>query len=123
MLQQLTGLARGFLGEELSPEEEERLALFCAVVLSDWTARLLPHYQAEDCQDALLPAAALTALCSFLTVRNAVEPPLSFAAGDVSLRCGEDGRHQTVVQLKERAQEWMRPYVVDEGFAFRGVRG
>jgi len=123
MLQQLTNLVLGFLGEPVSPEEEERLELLCAWALSDWTARLLPHYQAEDCQDALLPAAAFTALYFFLTVRNAVEPRLSFAAGDISLRCGEEGRHQTVAQLKERAEELMRPYVVDEGFAFRGVRG
>lgn len=123
MLTQITDIARGFVGDSVSPSERASLDLLCASALSDWTARLLPSVRAEDCAAALVPASAFTALCAFLTARNAAEPFVAFSAGDVSLRCGESGRVETVQRLEERAAHLMQPYVADGHFAFLGVRG
>ena len=123
MLTQIIDIARGFVGDGVSPSELSSLDLLCASALSSWTARLLPNVRAEDCSAALVPASAFSALCSFLSVRNAAEPVVSFSAGDVSLRCAENGRGETIKNLEERAERLMAPYVLDGKFSFLGVRG
>lgn len=123
MLTQITDIARGFVGDSVSSGELLSLDLLCTSALSDWTARLRPSVRVEDCAAALIPASAFTALCTFLSVRNAAEPFVAFSAGDVSLRCGENGRVETVQTLQARAERLMHPYVADGGFAFLGVRG
>ena len=47
-----------------------------------------------------------------------------FSAGDVSLRTGGSGDScKAAASMRQCAAEVMRPYWVDDGFAFAGVKG
>ena len=99
--------------------EQPLLAALCAAAVDEITRKLRPGLAAEDCGDAFLCAAAMTAAAGLISCRNTVE---QFSAGDVSLRTGGDGG-QTAESMRKRAAEMMSPYWADDRFAFAGVKG
>lgn len=123
MLTQITAIAEAFASEDLSAAQREALTLLCTAALEDWTARLLPCFSPEDCRTALVPAAAWTALASFLTARAAGEELVAFSAGDIALRSREAGKRELIGALQSSAERLLRPYVQDGSFVIRGVRG
>ncbi len=111
-----------FAGESLSTAEQRVLEGFCTEALAQWSRRLKETVTPEDCRAALIPACAMTALAGFLTGREGAAAPVSFTAGEVSLR-QETGGGDRLQRLREEAARLMAPYVTEERFLFRGVRG
>ena len=98
--------------------ESEALSLLCAAAVEELKGRLKPGLTPEDCGDAFPVAAAWLALAGLERVESdGVE---SLTAGDVTIRKGEGEFRQKALELQ--AQTVMKPYLRDEGFAFKGVR-
>jgi len=107
------------------PTDAERplLAALCTAAVADITRRLRPGLTAEDCGDAFLCAAAMTAAAGLISCRSSggVE---QLSAGDVSLRLGDnDDSCKAAASMRRHAAEMMEPYWVDDSFAFAGVKG
>ncbi|MBP1758634.1 MAG: hypothetical protein H6Q61_883 [Firmicutes bacterium] len=123
MISNILATATLFLGEVLPQDEQQVLEGFCTEAFNHWSRRLKDGVALEACQFALVPACALTALEGFLMGREGAAAPISFTAGEVSLR-QEGGNFMIRLQgLRAAAERLMAPYVPDEGFYFRGVRG
>ncbi len=123
MIPDIIATAALFAGETLRTEEQQVLEGFCTEALTQWSRRLKETVAPEDCRAALIPACALTALAGFLTGREGVAVPLSFTAGEVSLRQETGETDHRLWKLREEAARLMAPYVTDGDFHFRGVRG
>lgn len=106
------------------PEEmEEQLTVLCAGAVEMLRGRLKAGVGAEDCAPALVLAAAWTALAD-LCMGECADRVESFTAGAVTVRqSGGDGALARSRGLREQAERVMAPYVNEQGFAFRGVRG
>lgn len=103
-----------------APEEEEldSLERLCLAAERELRGRLRPGVTVEDCQPALLVAAAWMALGALQESRAAGEAA-SFSAGDLSIsRSGGQGE-----SLRRQAERLMAPYLKDGGFVFQGVKG
>lgn len=114
MQEEILTLARTLSGA--GENEEAALALLCAAAEQEWKKRLRDG-GAEECREAFLCAAALTAAAGLLAGRGGVR----FTAGDVSVAEAEGG--PSAKALREEAERLMAPYVAAEDFCFRGVRG
>lgn len=123
MISEILTLAKAFGGTALPPDEEELLLRLCEEAFIQWGCRLRKGIEPEGCAGALIPACAWTALAGLLTSRQAAGSPISFRAGDISVQQGPGDGQQGIRLLHQQAQDIMRPYMVDEGFVFRGVRG
>ena len=101
------------------PSQEALLTLLCQAAQQELERALKPGLTPEDCESAFLPAAAWMALAG-LRAGDGGEGVTAFTAGDVTIR-RESGREAAA--LLEQARRLMAPYVADEGFFIRGVRG
>ena len=110
-------LAASLAGEQLSQGQQELLAALCRAAEAELTARLRPGITAEQCADALVPAAAWTALAGLAGATE--EAAASFRVGDVSVTRDASAAGR----LLEQAERLMAPWSGDGGFAFREVRG
>ena len=99
-------------------EETEELSLLCTAAVEELRGLLRDGVQAEECGAAFVLAAAWMALAGLDTAGDDVE---SFTAGEVSIRRGESGVRRK--ELRMQAMEVMKPWLRDEGFIVRGVRG
>lgn len=98
--------------------ESEALSLLCAAAVEELKGRLKPGIAPEDCGEAFLMGAAWLALAGLeSTESDGVE---SLTAGDVTIRKGEGEFRRKALELQARTV--MKPYLKDEGFAFKGVR-
>ena len=100
--------------------EQPLLAALCTAAVDEISGKLRPGLTAEDCGDAFLCAAAMTAAAGLISCRGGggVE---QFSAGDVSLRTGDN--RQAAEILRRQAAGMMEPYWTDDRFAFAGVKG
>lgn len=115
MREEILTLARTLSGA--GEDEETALALLCGAAEKEWTERLREGAKPEECREAFLCAAALTAAAGLTAGRGGMR----FTAGDVSVT--ETEGEQSAKSLREEAQRLMAPYVTAEKFRFRGVRG
>ena len=99
-------------------EETEELALLCGAAVEELGGLLREGVTPEDCGGAFPLAAAWMALAGGQAAGNEVE---SFTAGEVSIRRRDGGERGKALRLQ--AMQVMRPWLRDEGFVFRGVRG
>lgn len=99
-------------------ERTEELELLCAAAEEELTALLRKGVSPQDCGEAFPLAAAWMALAGMDTAEDGVE---SFTAGAVSIRRGDGSARRKALRLQ--AMQVMKPWLRDEGFAFRGVRG
>ena len=99
-------------------EETEELSLLCAAAVEELKGLLRDGVSMEDCGGAFPLAAAWMALAGAQAAGNEVE---SFTAGEVSIRRRDGGERGKALRLQ--AMQVMRPWLRDEGFVFRGVRG
>lgn len=97
-------------------EERETLGYLCALAEEELRGVLRPGVTAEACPAFAVGAAWLG--LSYLAAARETERVKRFSAGDLSVERGGGGSGE-LRRLSERA---MAPYVVDGGFAFRGVR-
>ena len=115
MQEEILTLARTLSGA--GEDEEAALALLCCAAEKEWAGRLRAGAPTEECREAFLCAAALTAAAGLAAGRGGVR----FTAGDVSVTETEGG--QTAKTLRDEAERLMAPYVAEEKFRFLGVRG
>lgn len=99
-------------------EETEELSLLCSAAVEELRGLLRPGVSPEDCGGAFPLAAAWLALAEAQASEDGVE---SFTAGEVSVRRGDGEARRKALRLQ--AQQVMKPWLRDEGFVFRGVRG
>ena len=99
-------------------EESQGLKALCEAAVEALTGELREGVSPEDCGAAFVLGAAWLALAGMETGRDGVE---SFTAGAVSIRTGGSGEREKALRLQ--ARQVMKPFLRDEGFIFRGVRG
>jgi len=97
-------------GAELKPE----LLEYCAAAESEFASRLREGVLAEDIGGIWNTACALAAISMYRLTPGEVR----FRAGNLSI-----GEKYPVPALRARAEAIIAPYLRDDGFAFRGVRG
>ena len=100
-------------------QDEDVLRMVCANACQTLDRRLRDGLTAEDCEGAYPLAAAWLAM-DWLRGVQGLEGITSLSAGDISVR--RDGASDSG-RLSERAMELMAPFLRDDGFVFRGVRG
>ncbi len=100
---------------QIGEKETQVLGTLCGEACRTLNRRLLPGVTAENCADAYKLAAAWLALAALEESRGGVR---RFSAGDLTIEKDSGGK-----ALENRAWALMRPYVRDDDFVFRGVRG
>ena len=103
----------------VAEDQREPLERLCRGARLELESRLRRGVSPQDCSDALCLAAAWLALAD-LDACQAAGGVRSFSAGSLTIQTGEGGGQDT---LRRRALGLMAPYLADEGFGFRGVRG
>jgi hypothetical protein len=98
----------------VSGGEETVLENLCRAACQRLDRRLRAGVTAEDCADAYVTAAVWLALAGLETQSGGVS---RFTAGDMTVE------KSGASELENRAWRLMAPYVKDEDFVFRGVRG
>ena len=100
-------------------QDESVLRTLCESACRMLDSRLKDGLTAEDCGGAYPLAAAWLAL-EWLRGSQGMDGVTYLSAGDLTVRregSGDDGN------LSQRAMEIMRPFLRDDGFVFRGVKG
>ena len=121
---EILDVALCFVDSELKPRELEVLENLCAAAGENWAGQLREGLEPEDCRNAFVIASAWSALAGMLAAAEGTKPtPLSFTAGDLSVRTGGETGTATAKTLRGQASALMAPYVEDGAFAFLGVRG
>ncbi len=101
-------------------QDEELLRTLSAAACRTLDRRLRDGLGPEDCQGAY-PLAAAWLVMDWLRGSRGLEGVTSLTAGDISVR--REAGSPDGGDLTKRAMELMAPYLKDEGFVFRGVRG
>lgn len=102
---------------EVSEGEEEALRTLCAGAEEELRLRLRSGCTPESCGKCFPLAAAWLALAGLEGLRGGVT---DFSAGDMRISAqGGEGSAWYYAQ----AQRTLSPYLEDDGFCFRGVRG
>lgn len=117
MTERILALARQMCGAE---EEDALLEALCHASEAAWTARLKAGIAAEDCEEALLCAAAFTAAADYLEGQDG--GIASFTAGEISVK-KRSGGNSGAEAMRKTAERLMVPYAGEAQFAFKGVRG
>lgn len=100
-------------------EADETLTALCDAAVEALAAQLRPGVEPEDCGEAFVLAAAWMVLGEReLADDGGVE---RFTAGAVTIQRGDPNERRKSLLLQ--ARQVMRPWLRDEGFSFRGVRG
>lgn len=104
-------------------EEETFLQTLCTAWVQEWENRLREDVTADDCQEALVCAAALCAAAG-LTAGRSGDPVAGFTAGAVSVsRKGGTEASNAVGVLTGQAERLMAPWTTAADFSVRGVLG
>ena len=98
--------------------DEEILTILCRCACQRLGSLLAEGVSPQDCGESY-PLAAAWMVLDWLEQLEGGGDITSFTAGDMTVRReqGEDGRRY------RQALELMAPYLKDDGFVFRGVRG
>ena len=100
-------------------QDEAVLRTLCQNACDMLDRRLRDGLTAEDCGEAYPLAAAWIAL-DWLRAGQGLDGVTWLSAGDLTVRRDGGGEESS---LSRRAWELMRPFLRDDGFVFRGVRG
>lgn len=100
-------------------EESEELTLLCGHAAEELAGQLRGGLTPEECGGAFILAGAWLALAELETAGEG--DVASFTAGDVTIRRSEGESRGKALRMQ--AMQVMKPYLRDEGFVFRGVRG
>lgn len=113
MVERTVSLCRQ-LGAEA--DREEILPVLALAACEQLKQRLRPGLTWEDCGD-VFPLAAAMVVMDTLAELEGEGRVSAFTAGEVTIRCSGSGT------LVRAARHLLRPWLREEGFAFRGVRG
>ena len=102
-------------------QSEDVLRTLCGAACRMLDKRLRDGVTAEDCEGAYPLAAAWLAM-DWLRCGQGLEGITALSAGDISVKCGA-GSGNSGGKLSRQAFELMAPWLKDDGFVFRGVRG
>ena len=100
-------------------QDEDVLRTLCRSACRTLDSRLKDGLSAEDCGETYPLAAAWLAM-DWLRGSQGMDGVTYLSAGDLTVRReggGDDG------SLSRRAMEVMSPFLRDDGFVFRGVKG
>ena len=100
-------------------QDETVMRTLCGNACDMLDRRLKNGLTAEDCGEAYPLAAAWIAL-DWLRSGQGMDGVTYLSAGDLTVRRDGGGDGGT---LSRKAMELMRPYLRDDGFVFRGVKG
>lgn len=100
-------------------QDEDALRMLCVSACRTLDQRLRDGLSAEDCQGAY-PLAAAWLVMDWLRGCQAMDGVTALSAGDISVR-REGGADSGT--LSKRAFALMAPWLRDDGFVFRGVKG
>lgn len=117
MTEEIVAMAMA-LGQR-TEEERELLTTLCQTAELELAQRLKAETRSEDCGIAFAAAAAWLALAAMET--GSGERVESFTAGDLTIRGAENTQRGR--EWRAQAERLMAPYLEDERFSFRGVRG
>ena len=116
MTEQVLELLRALGG---AGQDEAVLRTLCESACRTLDSRLKDGLTAEDCGGAY-PLAAAWLTLEWLRGSQGIDGVTYLSAGDLTVRReggGDDG------SLSQRAREIMSPFLRDDGFVFRGVKG
>lgn len=99
--------------------ENEQLLTFCQAAEREFTMRLRAGITPEMCRETLITASAMLAVSMLCCVKSGTDDVVSYKAGDVEVRRGENGKSGG--ELRRQAEMLMYPYINDGGFCFMGV--
>ena len=100
-------------------QDETVLRTLCQNACNMLDRRLRDGLTAEDCGEAYPLAAAWIAL-DWLRCGQGLDGVTYLSAGDLTVRRDGGGADES---LSQRAQALMGPFLRDDGFVFRGVKG
>lgn len=101
-------------------ETSETLTALCKATENELTGMLREGVTAADCGGAFPLAAAWMALAALQTTGDGHEVE-SFTAGAVSIKKRDGAQRSAALRLQ--AGQVMKPWLRDERFLFRGVKG
>ena len=119
MTERILELAREMCGAE---EGDPLLEALCHAAETAWTARLKHGVTPADCGEVFLCAAAFTAAADHLAGQCGGDVE-SFTAGEISIKKRSGSGWNDSEAMRKIAERLMAPYVAEERFAFKGVRG
>ena len=99
----------------VDPGDSVRLEILCRSAEAELAGRLRPGVKPEDCWEAFSLAAAWLALAGLERGGEALH---RLSAGDLTIQTGESAGGREALAFRA-----LRPWLRDEGFCFRGVRG
>ena len=121
---EILDVALCFVERELNEKELEVLENLCEAAGQSWSEQLREGLEPEDCRNAFTIASAWSALGMMLGAMEGTQPtPLSFTAGDLSVRTGGETGTATAKTLQAQAEALMAPYLAGGVFAFLEVSG
>ena len=97
-------------------DREDILPVLARAACEQLNLCLRANVTAQDCED-VFPLAAAMVVLDTLAELEGEKHITAFTAGEVSVRCGGSG------DLTRTARRLLRPWIREEGFAFRGVQG
>lgn len=106
----------------LEAAEEPLLEALCGAAEAELAGKLREGLTPKDCGGAFPVAAAWLARAGLCAGQSADGDASSWTAGAVSVT-GAVPAGERASALRARAMELMAPYLRDEAFCFRGVRG
>ncbi len=108
----------------LTGYESDTLYDFCLVAETELENRLKTGVTKESCSGVFIQAAAVLAVSYLNVLENGSGDIESYSAGEVSVRRKSTAAAREMYKaLREQAETMMAPFLKDDGFFFREVRG
>lgn len=96
----------------------------CALSLAEFKRRLSDNVILSDIHDLFIRGCALLAVSFYIQFNSSLGGFSSVSIGSVSVSKGSSGSSScSAADLRLQAENLLRPYLIDSGFAFKGVRG
>lgn len=96
----------------------------CALSQAEFTRRLIDKVTVSDILELFIRGCALLAVSFYVQFNNSFDDFSSVSVGNVSVSKGSSGSSNcNAAELRLQAENLLRPYLIDNGFSFKGVRG
>ncbi len=113
--------AEALLGGTADEGRKTAVAAVCEAARAEMTARLLNGVTPEDIGETFVTACGLLAISMCIESGNG--DVASFKAGSVAVTRKGGSGGISAASLRRQAEEMLKAYLADSGFAFVGVRG
>lgn len=124
MTEEIFAQAQAMYRGRLDSREKSVLQELCRCAEEELRSRLREGVMPEGIGFVFATAAGTLALSMFIQLRSGTQEESSMKLGDVSIqRRGVGAGHSSAAQLRRQAELLLRPWLLDDGFVFRGVPG